>query len=242
MIISEIHIDGFGIFKSFSIKNFKKGINILPGDNETGKSTLLKFLKFTLFGYPRLKDQRMPPIYGGDHGGRIKGILSTGKEVVFGRKGDNQITLVYDGNSSQNETQWLQLLGNSTQDIYENVYAFSLDELLSINSLSVSGVEDKIFSIGAGMGNLSIGEVINDIQNSVDQIYSQRGSKQTIPALLKIIQDKKSEIRAIQDNLPRYQELTEKIQDLTVELSEIEKILDQYRREKEIPLPAAGYR
>ena len=95
MIYSEIHIDGFGIFNSFSSKNLKKGINILLGDNETGKSTLLKFLKYTLFGYPRLKDQRMAPLYGGDHGGRIKGILSTGKEVVFERKGNNQINLVY---------------------------------------------------------------------------------------------------------------------------------------------------
>jgi uncharacterized protein YhaN len=128
MIIREIHIDGFGIFNGFSVKNLRKGINILLGDNEAGKSTLLKFLKYTLFGYPRLKDQRMPPLQGGDHGGRIKGILSGNKEVVFGRKGDNQLNLVYEGNTSQNETQWYQLLGNATQDIYENVYAFSLDE------------------------------------------------------------------------------------------------------------------
>lgn len=232
MIISEIHIDGFGIFNGFSIKNLNKGINILLGENEAGKSTLLKFFKYTLFGYPRLIIQRMPPVYGGSHGGRIKAILSTKSEVVFERKGDDKIALFYDGNTSNNETQWFQFLGNATKDIYENVFAFSLDELLGIKSLSVSGVEDKIFSIGAGMGNISIGEVINDIQGGIDQIYSQRGSRQLIPTFFKLIQDKKSEIKMIQENLPRYLELTAAIRNLTKEISDIEKTLKQDRNEK----------
>ncbi len=233
MIISEIHIDGFGMFNGFSIKNLDKGINILLGENEAGKSTLLKFFKYTLFGYPRFKDQRMPPVYGGSHGGRIKGILSTDREVVFERKGDDKIVLLYDGNTSGNETQWLQFLGNATKDIYENVFAFSLHELSGIDSLSVSGVEDKIFSIGSGMGNISIGEIINDIHGTIDLIYSQRGSKQLIPTVNKSIQDKKSEIRAIQENLPRYQELTIAIRNLTKEITDIEKNLKEDRNRKE---------
>jgi uncharacterized protein YhaN len=233
MIISEIHIDGFGIFNSFSIKNLKKGINILIGENEAGKSTLLKFLKYTLFGYPRFKDQRMPPVNGGSHGGRIKSILSTNKEVVFERKGDDKILLFYNGNTSVNETLWLQFTGNATREIYENVFAFSLDELLGINSLSVSGVEDKIFSIGSGMGNISIGEVINDIQGGIDQIYSQRGSKQLIPSIFKTILDKKAEIKVIQENMPVYQELTAAIKGLAEAISEIEEKLRQDRNRKE---------
>jgi uncharacterized protein YhaN len=232
MIIREIYIDGFGIFNGFSIKNLDKGINILLGENEAGKSTLLKFFKYTLFGYPRFKDQRMPPVHGGSHGGRIKAILSTNKEVVFERKGDDKIALFYDGNTSGNETQWLQFLGNATKDIYENVFAFSLDELLGINSLSVSGVEDKIFSIGSGMGNISIGEIINDIQSNTDQIYSQRGSKQIIPVVYKSIQDKKAEIKLIQENLPKYQELTAAIRDLKKEITDLENKLKEDRNRK----------
>lgn len=233
MIISEIHIDGFGIFNGFSIKNLKKGINILVGDNEVGKSSLLKFLRFTLFGYPRKKDDRMRPLSGGNHGGRIMSILSTDKAAIFDRKGDDQIALFYDNNTSSNETQWLQLLGNATEVIYNNVFAFSLDELININSLSGSGVADKIFSIGAGL-NISIGVVLNEIQRSVDQIYSPRGSVQTIPTILKVIQDKKSILKAIQENLPIYHELTAKIQALAKEISDIEKNLKQGRIEKEL--------
>jgi len=232
MIIREIHIDGFGMFNSYSIKNLVKGINILSGENEAGKSTLLKFFKYTLFGYPRFKDQRMAPLYGGSHGGRIKAILSTGSEVVFERKGDDKISVFYNGNSSGNETQWLQFLGNATMDIYENVFAFSLDELKDIDKLSVSGVEDKIFSIGSGMGNISIGKIINDIQEITGQIYSQRGSKQLIPAIYKSIQERKSEIKTIQENLPKYMELTDTIKSLTDEIHIIEEDLKDTRKTK----------
>lgn len=232
MIIREIHIDGFGMFNGFSIKNLDKGINILSGENEAGKSTLLKFFKYTLFGYPRFKDQRMAPLYGGSHGGRIKAILSTGSEVAFERKGDDKISVFYNGNSSGNETQWLQLLGNATMDIYENVFAFSLDELKDIDKLSVSGVEDKIFSIGSGMGNISIGKIINDFQEITGQIYSQRGSKQLIPTIYKSIQEKKSEIKVIQENLPKYMELTDTIKKLSDEIRIIEEDLKEERSKK----------
>jgi uncharacterized protein YhaN len=106
MILKEIHIDGFGIFNCFSLTTLSKGVNILLGNNEVGKSTLLKFLRYTLFGYPRFLDQRMPPLNGGNHGGRINTILSSGKEVLFERTGDDSIRLLYDGQETQNQSQW----------------------------------------------------------------------------------------------------------------------------------------
>jgi len=230
MIFKEIHIDGFGIFNGFSLPNLKKGVNIILGNNEVGKSTLLKFLRFTLFGYPSRTDQRMSPLNGGKHGGRIKALLASGKEVTFerfaGSKGGD-INLIYDGNPSQNQSQWSQLLGNATAELYNNVYAFSLDELVNLDSLSSSGVEDKIFSVGLGLGDTSIGKVESSIQSRVDQIYTLRGSKQQIPAILKEIQAKKLQIQKIQDNLPYYQELTKDIKQIEDEISGIERELEK---------------
>jgi len=235
MIFKEIHIDGFGIFNSFSLTNLRQGVNIILGNNEVGKSTLLKFLRYTLFGYPRATVQRMPPIKGGEHGGRIKAILSSQKEVIFerfaGGKGGS-INLLFDGKSSENQSHWFQLLDNATSELYNNVYAFSLDELVDISSLSTSGVEDKIFSVGLGLGNTSIGDVEYNIQSNVNQIYTQRGSTQQIPIILKEIQSNKSQIKEIQDNLPKYQELTQEIQQLESEITDNENQLKEFRTGK----------
>lgn len=232
MIIKDIYIDGFGIFNGFSLNKINKGINIIVGNNEAGKSTLLKFLRYTLFGYPRFKDQRMPPLRGGSHGGSVKAILSSGKEIVFKRSGDDSISFLYDGVNSQNQSQWAQLLGNASADLYNNVYSFSLEELVDISSLTESGVEDKIFSVGLGLGNLSIGVVESEIKNSVDNIYTARGHKQLMPGIIKQLENKKARIGEIQQNIPRYNDLKTEIKNLENELGRLDDEIREMRFEK----------
>ncbi|UCH14439.1 MAG: AAA family ATPase [Bacteroidales bacterium] len=224
MIIKEIHIDGFGIFNNFSITSLKEGINIILGNNEAGKSTLLNFLRYTLFGYPKSVDQRMAPLNGGEHRGRIIALLSDKKHITFERTAGSSggsIKLMYDGKSTEDQIIWSQLLGNATKEIFENVYAFSLDELTSWEKLSASGVEDKIFSVGLGLGNISISDVEGNIRKQTDEIYTQRGSKQVIPSIIKEINAKKTRILEIQDNLPRYQELKFYIKELEANINNI---------------------
>jgi len=231
MIIKEIFIDGFGIFSSFSLTTLQKGVNIIVGSNEAGKSTMLKFLRFTLFGYPRSVSERMAPLRGGKHGGRIKALLSSGEEAVFERyNGQPQpVRLSFQGAESNNESRWVQLLGNATSDLFSNVYAFTLDELAGMTSLSASGVEDKIFSVGLGLGNTTIGEIEKNLQEKADKIFTLRGKIQVIPKLLHQIGEKKAQIRKIQENLPRYGELTKEINLLEKEVDTLARQLTGLR-------------
>ena len=96
MKIRKLHIDGFGIFNDKKIEGFTKGVNLLYGPNEKGKSTLLDFFKFTLFDYPRLTADRRPPLRGGNHGGEIE--LSSGeKKIKLYRSGTKSVQLAVDG-------------------------------------------------------------------------------------------------------------------------------------------------
>ena len=52
MKIIEINIIQFGKFKDVSF-TLDDGFNIVKGDNESGKSTLLGFIKFALYGVGR---------------------------------------------------------------------------------------------------------------------------------------------------------------------------------------------
>jgi len=199
-------------------------------------STLLKFLRFTLFGYPRAIDQRMHPLNGGNHGGRIKAMVSTGVEVVaerFAGSSGGTIKFVYNGKTSQSQSEWSQLLGNATGELYNNVYAFSLDELVNLESLSESGVEDKIFSIGLGLGNLSIGEVESNVLKQINNIYITRGKTQIIPSILADIQTLTIKIQRIQDKLPKYEELTKEIEQFRSEIDNINDQLKKLRTGKE---------
>ena len=49
MIVSKVRIENFKIFQKFEI-DFKDGVNIIVGDNETGKSTILEAIHLALSG------------------------------------------------------------------------------------------------------------------------------------------------------------------------------------------------
>lgn len=214
MIIHDIHIDGFGVFNGYSLTGLGHGVNIIRGNNEAGKSTLLKFIRYTLFGYPRFLDQRMAPLRGGHHGGRIRATLSSGSEAVFERTGNDRVRLHFQGQESANQAQWYQLMGNASAALFNNVYAFSLDELVGMGSLNDSGVEDRIFSIGLGLGSTSLGEVERDIADKTDKIYKPRGSSQVIPGILAAMKQRQENILQVQNNLPAYDQVQMEVKNL----------------------------
>ena len=45
MRISDIFVDGFGIFHNLSVENLPPGFILFSGDNEAGKSTCLWFIR-----------------------------------------------------------------------------------------------------------------------------------------------------------------------------------------------------
>lgn len=55
MYIKSIHIDSFGMLNNFDLE-LSKGLNIIEGDNETGKSTISAFIKFIFYGLSAKKD------------------------------------------------------------------------------------------------------------------------------------------------------------------------------------------
>ena len=52
MKIINLHIEDFGCFSGRDF-DFSRGVNLVTGENESGKSTLISFIKFILYGMPK---------------------------------------------------------------------------------------------------------------------------------------------------------------------------------------------
>jgi uncharacterized protein YhaN len=227
MIIKELHIDGFGVFNDLSLTLPGKGIQVILGNNEAGKSTLLRFIRHVIFGN---KINLVEALNGGNQGGRLKVLLASGREVIFGRMGKKQ-QLIIDG-QDQNPEQWPALLGYASEALFQNVYAFTLDELRDMKSLADSGMEDKIFSLGMGLGRISISSVETGIRNAMDKIFRVNGRGETlISRLVKEIQEKNSQIISIQGNMEVYRQLVNDIALLCGEIDHCAQKLKALRNE-----------
>ena len=77
MRISKIYISAFGKLKDFTLE-FDKGLNIIFGENEDGKTTVMSFIRAMFYGTGKKTQaletslrQKYTPMDGSSMGGRI---------------------------------------------------------------------------------------------------------------------------------------------------------------------------
>lgn len=222
--IDRIHIEGFGVFHDKNINGFQNGINVLYGPNEAGKSTLLDFIRFTLFEYPHWKDDRRPPIAGGEHGGRLFLKDSSDQSFSIYRHGNGKdVSFEQNGNLTDNLKGYRQLIGNASIDLYKNVYAITLDELLHVDQLSDSGMEDRIFSMGMGLAGVDFGKFEKGLISHTESYFKSRGKNQVLIELVDQIRDKEELILALKKKLGEYNRLSSQKEQLENQLEEVQE-------------------
>ena len=237
MKIESIQIDGFGQFHNFSIDDISPGLTVLNGANEAGKSTLLSFIRRVLFGFPNRGSliNLYQPLEGGNHGGRLIVHTDVGERCVIERyaaKGKDAIITFTDG-AVGDKTDLSKTLGFADQEIFENIFAFGLDELQSFKTLKSNSVNSRLYSAGTGIGAISISDIQKTLKKRQTDLYKKQGRIPPINALFKNIKDANSEIRGLEGEQEQYDSLhydlereSKTIEDLNDKQTKIQKQLN----------------
>jgi len=211
MEIREIQIDGFGIFSAKRVRGMSSGLNIIYGPNEFGKTTLLEFIRCMLFGFPK-KNQKInqyTPINGGRLGGVLKCALASGQLISVDRHADKKDGPVIRTELTENQGQSYldSLLGYATKEVFKNLYAFTIDELHDIQSLRGEEIKSRIYGVGMGLGEVSLGNIEQSLEKACTEIFRPRGQSRMGAALSEINEVEKKIMQA-QENLSKFNELT----------------------------------
>lgn len=89
MIITDIQIYGYGKLTDFKLEDIQS-LQVIYGENEAGKSTIMSFIHSVLFGFPAKtqSELRYEPKEGAKYGGRITAVFpDRGKAVIERVKG-----------------------------------------------------------------------------------------------------------------------------------------------------------
>lgn len=159
MWVEQIAIENFGAAKRQRITGLGPRVNVLFGPNETGKSTILEFVRSAFFGFRR-KSARLnihePP----------DGLLRSGWLVLHTREGmrlrlsrmerrgqrEGWLTVTNDQGIDM-QASWADLFGKGLdRSAYENLFAFDLDGMRTLDQGALRG---KILSAALGSVGVS---------------------------------------------------------------------------------------
>ena len=223
MKIRDIRIDGFGQFADKQFGPLDRPMTVFYGPNEAGKSTLLEFVRRVLFGFPRRsgKVNTYPAMAGGSYGGHIIVQAADGRPYnvrrTVGRGYGGEVAITSESGDPFPETELTTLLGHHSRDVFEQIFAFTLEELHSSDLLTDSNVNNQIYS--AGMGVTSLPNAMKSIENSRRNIFLKGGSSQKIYEVYTRTEAIDNRLREVSDGAARYGELTARLQQVEIELA-----------------------
>ncbi len=218
------------------MEDIPSGLSVFLGQNEAGKSTLLAFLRYMLFGFPqgRSKENRYPPLLGGRHGGRLFLETDSFGSVTLERFSDRREPFLTGPSSQIPPAQGLKtLLGGLTRQIFQNVFAFSLTELQSFSSLEAQEIKSALYGAALGTGGIDIAKIESELQKRLDELFRPRGSKPAINKALSEFSALKAQIKQAADQVERYRQITLELKELDAKESKISRGIDELLGQKQ---------
>ena len=239
MQLREIHIDGFGIFADARVRGLAPGLNVLYGQNEFGKTTLLEFIRRVLFGFPSRATSAnpFPPLRGGKYGGRLVCRMRdpSAPELTISRtsgKGGGPLTVHAANGVEMSESEFSASLGHVSDELYRNVFAISLQELQAAKQLQGEELRSRIYGAGLGLGEVSITDLKRFFAESAERLYKPRGSTQHMNVRASALVDVERRIRETARLLGQYDAKKEEFDRYAEDEARLRKIQSSLQAEQ----------
>ncbi len=236
MNISRLHVRGFGKIKDFDM-SLSKGLNVIYGPNESGKSTLMAFIKAMLYGLKggragkdgRAADnKRYLPWDNNVYGGYMNFELDNGSSYRIDRSFDTGVVRLYD--STFNDITHVYAEGRDKSGIAENLMGINeslFEKTVYIQQLGTrldgSASKDLIERISnirqSGWEDISCNRASTALKDALKQ---QVGTGRSYTRPLDIINNRLEELYAvknnIQENLKNLWDMKRKQEELDTEI------------------------
>lgn len=243
MEILNLKINNFGKLSNKEI-SLNDGINIIYGENESGKSTLLKFIMGMFYGLSKNKNGRFIPDYerytpwnGGEFSGKITYKLDNGEKYEIFRDFKKKNPKIYNENLEDisNNFNIDKLTGNKF--FYDQT---NVDEELFISTIVSMQEETKLEEkeqftlvqklsnlVSTGEDNLSFQRIMAKLnKRQIEEIGTSRSQDRPINIVAKRLEQIQNEKQSLSSVTTKQYEIEDKSQNLEKEIKEQEYELE----------------
>ncbi len=219
MRIDKLKINGFGKLKNKELE-LKDGINIIYGENESGKSSLLKFISSMLYGLSKNKNgkeipdfDRFKPWYNDEFSGKISYTLDNGESFEVYREFKKKNPVIYNSRKEDiskeftvDKTKGIDFFNEQTGIDEETFYntAITEQEGLKLSKASQNSIIHKISNmVSTGDDSISYKKTIDKIGKRFNE---EVGTERTSQRPINIVNDKIRRLMGEKQSLAMYKE------------------------------------
>lgn len=222
MRFTRFFVSDFGILHEQGVDPLEGDLVLFVGENESGKTTLLHFFRYALFGVPDRRGSRnlYEPLRGRIRQGRLAFTTRDGSDYLL-EMHDRRVLL--NGDAGGNVSV---LLGHLDQGCYESIFAMGLSDLQGTKILREETVQGRLFAAGAGLGVASLPglmERLSEKQRGFYRFGRGRGTGGKVNELLESLRSVEEKLRGLAEQEGRFWDLRD----------EEERLQQQVARETE---------
>ena len=233
MQINKIKINNYGKLKEKEI-NLENKLNIIYGENESGKSTLLNFISNSFYGISKNKKgkeisnyEKYMPWTGEEFSGKLEYELDNGEKFEIFRDFKKKNPKIFNENKEDISKQFNIDKNKGNEFFYEQT---KVDEELFLSTIVVNQQEVKLGKqeqniliqklanlVGTGDDNVSYKRAIDRInRRQLDEIGTQRSREKPINIIERNIENLQKE----KEELEKYEEFKYEIEENKNKLNE----------------------
>lgn len=216
-------IYGFGKWIDYSIDLSSESAICIYGDNESGKSTLQKFILFMLFGLPPKKRAFYRPKTSGKIGGKLEVYDQTTGNYTIERLDEvqNGAATCFTSDGMVHDESWLKdRLQGMTYETYQSIFSFSAIDLSQVRNMKEDDLGEVLLGIGLS-GSNNIYAIEKKINTKMGALFKPYGKKpimnqqlESLRALFNTLHHLKSEETTYRDKKGTATVLTDKLKQL----------------------------
>ena len=242
MKIDELKVNSYGKLKNKDIK-FEDGINIIYGENERGKSTLLNFIVNMFYGTSKNKKGKImsdfdkyKPWDTEEFSGKMKYTLDNGKKYEIFREFSKKNPKIYDENMEDVSKEYSIDKNTGSQFFYEQTkvdeQSFTSTVVSYQNEVELDNQTQNILlqkianTSSTGADNISYKKAFDKLnKKQLDEIGTTRSQGKPINIAIREIEN----LTSINESLRRYENYKYEIEDKKYALqNDIFKMNNQY--------------
>lgn len=242
MKINSLKVNGFGKLKDKQV-DLTDGINIIFGENESGKSSMLKFISGMLYGTSKNKNgkeisdfEKYKPWDADNFSGKINYTLDDGKTFEVYREFKKKNPIIYNSNKedisstfTMDKSKGINFFTEQTNLDEETFYSTAITEQegMKLSKSSQNSIIQKISNlVSSGDDNISYKKAIDKIiRNQNEEVGTERTSQRPI----NIVENKIRKLMEQKRNLEIYKD---SIYDNSLEKEQLKMELDDLETKK----------